>query len=279
MTTAAEPDGHAIGLGEAANRLGVHYMTAYRYVRTGKLPALKVQGQWRVDPADLDGLHELEPPARPRRAQRTWATARLLDRLLAGDEIGAWELTESALSSGADPGDVELELIAPALREIGEQWAAGRLDIGDEHRASVVARRLLSRLGPRFNRRGRKRGTVVVGAVEGELHEVPGAIVADQLRAAGFEVVDLGADTPASSFVIAAHRFRPGCVLVSVTGSGHEQAVADTVASLRAKTSAVVLVGGAAVPDERIARSLGSERWTGLDARQVVAVVEELAGG
>ncbi|HLI44924.1 MAG TPA: B12-binding domain-containing protein [Acidimicrobiales bacterium] len=279
MTTAEEPDGHAIGLGEAASRLGVHYMTAYRYVRTGRLPALKVHGQWQVDPAELDRLRETQPPARSRRAPRTWATARLLDRLLAGDEIGAWELTESALSSGADPADVELELIAPALRAIGERWAAGTLDVGDEHRASVVARRLLSRLGPRFNRRGRKRATVVVGAVEGELHEVPGAIVADQLRAAGFEVVDLGADTPASSFVIAAHRFRPLCVLVSVTGPGHEQAVADTVASLRAETGAAVLVGGAAVPDERIARSFGSERWTGLDARQVVAAVEELLGG
>ena len=42
-----------ISLQEAADALGVHYMTAYRYVRTGRLPAVKDGAEWRVDPADL----------------------------------------------------------------------------------------------------------------------------------------------------------------------------------------------------------------------------------
>jgi excisionase family DNA binding protein len=264
-----------IGINDAAKRLGVHYMTVYRYIRTGRLPAVKMAGEWQVDPADVDRLHQ-QPVARVRGSRRSWATSRMLDRLLAGDELGAWTVAESALASGADPADINLELLAPALRTIGERWEAGDIDVGDEHQASVVARRVVSRLGPRFNRRGRKRGVVVLGAVAGERHEIPGAMVADQLRAAGFEVVDLGADTPAESFVAAAKRLRPVCVLISVTGSGHEEAVAQVVSSLRSETDEALLVGGAAVPDEQAALALGSDRWTGLDARQVVAAVEEL---
>ena len=268
-----------VGLGEAADRLGVHYMTVYRYLRTGRLPAVKVAGEWRVRAADVEQLRSPGAAATGRGSRRSWAMGRMLDRLVAGDEVGAWNVVESALASGAEPAEVHLELLAPALRTIGERWAAGSVSVGDEHRASVVARRVLSRLGPRFLRRGRKRGTVVLGAVAGERHEIPGAIVADQLRGAGFDVVDLGADTPATSFVTAAERVAPVCVLVSVTGSGHQAAVAETVAALRSGARCPVLVGGAAVPDEQTAQRLGSDRWTGRDARHVVAVVEELRAG
>jgi excisionase family DNA binding protein len=267
-----------VGLNDAADHLGVHYMTVYRYVRTGRLPAVKVEGKWRVDQADVHRLRQPSPVAPQRGSGRTWATSRMLDRLLAGDELGAWAVTESALASGARPEDVHLEILAPALHVIGERWRSGDIDVGDEHRAVVVARRVISRLGPRFNRRGRKRGVVVLGAVAGEHHEIPGAMVADQLRAAGFEVADLGADTPANSFVTVAKRLRPVCVLVAVTGADHEEAVADAVSRLRAGTDAALLVGGGAVPDEQTAVALGSDRWTGLDARQVVTTVEDLLG-
>jgi excisionase family DNA binding protein len=265
-----------IGLNDAASRLGVHYMTVYRYIRTGRLPAVKVAGEWRVEQCDVDRLRRQEPVARGRGSRRSWATSRMIDRLLAGDEVGAWNVAESALASGADPADVHLELLAPALRAIGERWEAGDVDVGDEHRASVVARRLIGRLGPQFARRGRKRGVVVLGAVAGERHEIPVAMVADQLRGTGFEVVDLGADTPAASFSATARKLGPVCVLVSVTGSGHEAAVAEAVGSLRSAVCSALLVGGAAVPHEQAALALGSDRWSGLDARQVVAAVEDV---
>ncbi len=57
-----DPD--ELTLHQAADRLGVHYMTAYRYVRTGKLPARRAGSQWVVDAADLA---RLEPPAPPGR--------------------------------------------------------------------------------------------------------------------------------------------------------------------------------------------------------------------
>ncbi len=275
MTGAARVE-ETVGLQEAADILGVHYMTVYRYVRTGRLAATHDGHTWRVRTADLDTVRVGRGTDQPRGSARTASVAHLLDRLVAGDEAGAWRLVESALASGAEPAEVHLSLLAPAMREVGRRWRSGELDVADEHLASATTRRLIARLGPRFARPGRKRGTVIVGAVAGERHEIPVAIVADQLRGAGFHVIELGGDTPADSFVDAAQREHPLCVLISVTTGGHEDAVADTAARLRERTDAVVLVGGAAVKDERAARALGSDHWTGHDAREVVALVARL---
>lgn len=275
MTGTARAE-ETVGLQEAADILGVHYMTVYRYVRTGRLAAVHDGHTWRVRTTDLDVVHVGRGADQPRGAARTASAAHLLDRLVAGDEPGAWRVVEDALASGAEPAAVHLTLLAPALREVGRRWQRGELGVADEHRASATTRRLIARLGPRFARPGRKRGTVIVGAVAGERHEIPVAIVADQLRGAGFHVVELGGDTPADSFADAAARERPLCVLISVTTAGHEDAVAETVARLRERTDAVVLVGGAAVRSERAARAMGSDHWTGRDAREVVALVERL---
>ena len=266
----------ALGLREAADRLGVHYMTVYRYVRTGRLAAEKVGAEWKVRPRDLERLREA-PATAPSSSARRGAKGRLEARLVAGDELGAWSVVEAALSSGAEPAEVHLELVAPALRSIGDRWASGELDVADEHLASAVARRIIGRLGSRFTRRGRKRGTVVVGAAAGELHDIPVSIVADQLRGAGFEVADLGADTPASSFAVAAARLEPLAVVIGVTGSGHDRAVAEAAAAVHRASAVPVLVGGAAVAGEAEALALGADGWSGVDARSVREAVEALA--
>ena len=149
-------DDELVGLRAAAERLGVHYMTAYRYVRIGTLPARKVGGTWQVRIGDLRALIGREPP-RPGPGGIRWEPYRrqLRERLIAGDEPGAWSIVERALVSGSPAQDIHLELIVPVLGEIGDAWADGELDIADEHRASAVAARLIGRLGPSFARRGR----------------------------------------------------------------------------------------------------------------------------
>ena len=151
-----------VTLHEAAKRLGVHYMTAYRYVRTGRLPAERDGVHWLIDPIELERL-AAQPSPRPRGQARAVAPARLAARLVAGDEAGAWAIVESTLASGADPDDVLVDVIAAAMRNIGDGWAAGTLDVSDEHRATVVVERIVGRMGPRFTRRGRKRGMIVLG--------------------------------------------------------------------------------------------------------------------
>ena len=103
---------------------------------------------------------------------------------------------------------MHLELLGPTLVDVGDQWAVGTLSIADEHRASSVAARIVGRLGPQFTRPRTRRGTVLVGFVEGEHHSLPGAMLADLLRAAGFDAVDLGAETPPDPFVDAARSRR-----------------------------------------------------------------------
>jgi excisionase family DNA binding protein len=265
-----------ISLHEAAERLGVHYMTAYRYVRTGRLPAERDGARWLVDPVEVERL-AAQPSPRPRGRARAVAPARLAGRLVAGDEAGAWAIVESALASGADADDVLVDVVAAAMREIGDGWAAGSLDVSDEHRASVVVQRIVARMAPRFTRRGRKRGTIVLGAPAGEAHALPCAILADLLRAGRFEVHDLGADTPTASFPVAADKAeRLVGVMIGVTTDGREGAAAAFAALRRAGVTVPLFVGGAAVTDADHARRLGADHWTGGDGRAAVAVVERV---
>ena len=264
-----------ITLQEAADRLGVHYMTAYRYVRTGRLPAEREGALWMVDPTDL---RRMRAPGRPPRrgTARGERPATLAARMVAGDEAGAWAVIESTLSSGTDPADVHLDLLVPALRLVGHGWEQGRLSVADEHRATTVAQRIIGRLGPRFARRGRKRGAVVLGAPAGEQHALPGAILGDLLRNAGFEVLDLGADAPAASFAETALRaHRLVAVVIGATTPDADRAIRATVRAVRsAGVDAPVLVGGAAIGDDRHARRLGADGWTGADGRAALTAIE-----
>jgi excisionase family DNA binding protein len=268
-----------ISLREAAERLGVHYMTAYRYVRTGRLAATRDGVRWMVDLADLAGLRS--PARRARGTARAARPATLAARMIAGDEAGAWAVVEGALASGSDPADVHLDLLVPALVSVGDGWAAGTISVADEHRAATVAQRLIGRLGPRFARRGRKRGVVVLGAPPGELHSLPTAIVGDLLRGAGFEVLDLGANAPAASFVETTQgTSRLVAVGIVASTTGRDAALRSVVRALRdAGGTTPVLVGGAAVTGPAHARRLGADGWSGPDGRSAVDAVERAARG
>jgi excisionase family DNA binding protein len=281
---AAEP----ISLREAARRLGVHYMTAYRYVRTGRLPARQAGQEWLVDPGDLDLVHPAGPegPTEPAGAERPARPARLdrvpllRARMVAGDEAGAWRIVEDALASGQPPAGIYLDLLVPVLRSVGDGWAEGEVSVAAEHRASAVAQRIIGRLGPRFARRGRKRGTVIIGGPAGDQHSLPGAIIADLLRGQGFDVIDLGANTPAESFAETADGAdRLVTVVIGVTAPGLDDAARSAVAALRRAGLAVpVLAGGAAIAGPDHARALGADAWTGPDGRSVLAAVAGLTG-
>jgi methanogenic corrinoid protein MtbC1 len=211
------------------------------------------------------------------RRRAPWAD-RLEARLLAGDSRGAWGVVESALAAGADVASVYLDVLSPALTSIGARWASGEIDVAVEHRASGIAMRIIGRLGPRFARRGRTRGTIVLGAPPGDHHSLPVALLADLLRAAGWEVHDLGADVPIVDFVrVASATPRLVAVGVSVMAAECLESARDAVASLRAvlPPAVPVLVGGLAVPGEAEARGLGADAWAS-DGRRVVELVDRL---
>ena len=260
-------------------------MTAYRYVRTGKLPAAWVGGAWRVAAADLDVARasydrRAQPPGAGQRVSGRAPSrrARLLARLVAGDEPGAWALVEELLGQSMVPTDVVLELISPSLAAIGDGWAAGRFTVADEHRASAVSTRLISRLGARFARRGVKRGPVVLAAPSGELHGLPVAMAANLLRWESFDVIELGANTPAMA--VAEEAARPGLLAVAMacTTRVAEAAAWEAVTAVRAAAPEVpVVLGGAGIADAHHARCLGADLYSGRRGDGLVSVVKELA--
>lgn len=277
--------GPELTLHEAAELLGVHYMTAYRYVRFGLLEARKVGGTWRVEATALDEFRRgavatVSPIGAGRRKRAPWAE-RLEQRLLAGDARGSWGVIEAALAAGAELDEIYLDVLAPAMASIGSRWERGEIDISLEHRASGIATRLVGRLGPRFVRRGRSRGVVLLGAPSGERHALPLAMLADLVRYAGWEVFDLGADTPAPSFAHAASTTADlVAVGVSVIAPASLDAAAETFAALRAVVdpAVVLVVGGGAVRDEEHARQLGADALA-TDAAALVSLLDEVSGG
>jgi excisionase family DNA binding protein len=273
------PETSDLSVREAAERLGVHYMTAYGYVRTGRLDARREGAQWRIRRQAVDQM--LEPPTRRSRSTARALPERLAARMVASDERGAWTLIERALISGHEPADVHLDVLIPALRWIGEQWRRGGLDINDEHCATTVAQRLIARLGPRFTQPGRTAGTIVLGCVAGEHHAMASALLADLLRSRRFTVVDLGGDTPPASFVAATRAAnRPRAVLVGAIGDGRDAAVRATFAGLRdADLGVPLLAGGAGIAGPEAARALGADGWTGHDGRAAIAAVTAMTSG
>ena len=272
-----------ITLQHAADALGVHYMTAYRYVRHGQLEARKVDGEWRVSPAALTAFRAgTESGSRRPRAGRgvrsaPWAE-RMEARLVAGDATGAWGVVEAAMAAGATPDRVYTEVISPALVSIGDRWAAGDLDIASEHRATAVVQRLIGRLGPQFGRRGRTRGVVVVGAPAGETHALVVSMLADLLRGEGWEVSDLGADVPPESFVSAAEAVDPVAVVISVTATACLPAAAQACSTLHViRPDTPIVLGGRAVVDEQAARDLGADAFSG-DVDALVALLAGFSG-
>lgn len=275
-------DAGDLTLQEAADVLDVHYMTAYRYVRLGILPAQRHGRTWAVARTDLDAfIHErsaggLEPAIG--RGTVDWSQ-RLQNRLLAGDRLGAKNVVEASLSAGTDPVGVFVDVVAPALRAIGDGWAAGVVDVAEEHRAAVIVQQVLAVLDSRFTRRGVRRGVVVAGAVAGERHSLPLRMVADVVRLSGYEVHDLGADVPVESFAHAVTDVdRLLAVAVSATVPGNEDTVEATVAAVRERVAVPVLVGGGAVTDAAASTALGGDDWAP-DARGVVEILEDLQGG
>jgi excisionase family DNA binding protein len=265
-----------LSLKDVAERLEVHYMTAYRYVRLGMLPATQQGRSWVVRADDLAVFAET-PPSATQRGDAPW-DERLLSRMLEADVSGAWALTEAALASGMKPSEAFDALLVPALRNVGEMWANGEIGIADEHAASQVATRIVALLAPRMARRGVRRGTVVLGSTQTEAHSIASSIAANLFRAAQFHVVDLGVNLPPESLAASvAGRDQVSMVAISVTMRGQEIEIARSVAAVREVSKATVIIGGAGT-DQTGAKAAGADAYA-RTAQDAIVLLEELRQG
>jgi excisionase family DNA binding protein len=255
-----------LSLEEAANRLGVHYMTAYRYVRLGRLAAEQQSGRWWVRSEDLESLEASN--AKPGRGDNPvrWQIIcrRLIARLVEGDASGSWAIVEQTLTRGASPADIYMQLLAPTLRLVGDGWAQGTLSVEEEHTASAIANRIVGRMGHLFNRRGTPRsGTILLGGAPGDPHLLPLAMVSDVLRSSGFKVLELGADVPHESFVESAHSMpNLRAVGISLSDSQCVNAAANVISSVREiRPDLLILAGGPALTNRESALEIGADDW------------------
>ncbi|MDA8296603.1 MAG: cobalamin-dependent protein [Actinomycetota bacterium] len=270
-----------VPLDEAARRLGVHYMTAYRRVRVGRLPAVQHHGRWFVPATALADppAQAPEPLGRVRRASGE-RREHLTERLLAGDAAGCWLLIEQALASGRAPEAIYVELLGPALCEIGRRWERGEIGVEREHRASAVALRLAGQLAPRFVRPGRKRhGAVLLAGAPGDFHLLPLVMVADVVRGHGYVVHDLGANVPERSLLAAVEATADLAVIgLSVSCEQTKRAAERAVQHLHRSVPGVpVLLGGPALASEDASLALGADGWAP-DASGAARLIEERTG-
>jgi excisionase family DNA binding protein len=218
-------NGH-VDLQTAAEDLGVHYQTAYRWVREGTLRAVKQGVMYVVEPDEVERFRQRRerptpPPAR--RAVRDWAphVDRLYEALVVGDEPAARQLIDRLRDSGINVVDLCQRLFTPSLQRIGDSWARGRVTLADEHRASGICGRLLARVAT--HPRGRPRGTAVIATVPGEAHELPGTMAAMALRADRWRVHHLGTQVPYDQLAALAKRDGADTVVLSVTDTHVER--------------------------------------------------------
>jgi excisionase family DNA binding protein len=185
-------------LREAADALGVHYQTAYAWVRQGTLPARKTGRGYDVSDDDVSALAERRAsgtPPRPEVRVRDWPVqaGRLYDAIVSGDETLARHDFDR-LALGVPLIDLCERVIAPALRRVGEEWAVGELGIATEHRASAICERLIAARA--HQPPGRPRGTAVTATPPGERHALPALMAAACLREDRWLVHHLAADLP-----------------------------------------------------------------------------------
>ncbi len=278
------PSPEIISLTEAAERLDVHYMTAYRWVRTGLLDAHKDGGQWKVDASNLRAPQRRAAGRRPDVGGPIGAddladvAQRLARRMLDGDESASWAIIDGALAQGLDASMLHLGLLGPAMQIIGDLWERGEISVGDEHRATAVANRIIGRLGPTFRRSGRPAGRVVLGTVEGDRHGLPVALLADLLRSRNIDVIEAGADLPALAYVsLLSADPGPGsvtAVALCATLPDNDHILPLITAIRSARPYVTILLGGAAIRDEATALGLGADVWTGATGLAATDAIE-----
>ncbi|GBC75428.1 Methionine synthase [archaeon HR06] len=204
--------------------------------------------------------------------------------ILSFDEEKTVECSKKALEMGMDPLEVIEGGIMRGLHEVGERFDKGELFIIHLVKAGEAAKKALENvLKPELLKRKVDRktiGKVVIGTVQGDIHDIGKNIVATMLYIAGFEVFDLGKDVPIEEFVKKAKEVRADIVAASALLSTTMVRQRDLILALKEagiRDKVKVIVGGAPVT-EAWAKEIGADGY-GADAIEAVEIAKRLLGG
>lgn len=194
--------------------------------------------------------------------QDTQAT-RFLERILAGDRAGAYQLAKACFEERGVTFLHE-EVVSPALYQVGELWHADRITVADEHLASATAAAAVAALYPFFPWPAKRAPRVVVACPQGEHHGFGARMLADAIALDGWDDYYFGADVPHGMLARKVIDFAPAAVALSVTLTANLDAAREAVRHVRAAGPARILLGGrAVVKAPGLAASVGADAIAG----------------
>lgn len=199
----------------------------------------------------------------------TAITDRLREALIEGRDDDVRRLAREALDGGLGAREVLDKGLIPAMEVVGERFRTRAIFLPDVLLAARAMHAGLEVVRPGLEAGAvRSRGTVVLGTVEGDLHDIGKNLVAIMLRGLGYEVLDLGTNVSTTAFVEAARDHRAGVVGMSALLTTTMPAMARVVTALRdaGLDDVRTMVGGAAV-SEAFAREIGADAYGGDAAR------------
>ena len=190
----------------------------------------------------------------------------------------AEELAQKALDEGLAAEKILNEALVPAMDFVGEQYEKGKLFVPEMLLSAKTMKSAMELLRPQLTESGvEPKGRVVIGTVEGDLHDIGQNLVAMMLEGAGFEVNNVGTETTAEEFVQAARDSKANIVGLSAlltTTMTHMPEVIKALQEVGLREKVKVLIGGAPV-DTDFCQEIGADRYASDASAAVRAANEE----
>jgi len=173
------------------------------------------------------------------------------EAIVAGDRAVAVSLAAEAVRSGLDLTEVIEKGYVPGLQRVGELWEQGEYFLPELIGSAESMKAAMAVLEPELRRKkieARTGGKIIIGTVEGDIHDIGKNLVASMLQAAGFEVFDLGADVKLERFIEQAEAVGAGTICLSAlltTTMSNQKRFIGLLRDKGLRAKYKVLVGGA----------------------------------
>ncbi|MFQ6082340.1 MAG: corrinoid protein [Candidatus Aminicenantia bacterium] len=204
----------------------------------------------------------------------------MAESIIEGNKEGAVRLAREAIKQGLNLNEVIDQGYVPGIQKVGQLWEEGEYFLPELLTSAECMKAAMSVLEPELTKSGvtrRTEGKVIIGTVQGDIHDIGKNLVASMLSANGFEVIDLGADVPLNKFVERAKLEKADLICLSAlltTTMVGQKRVMEIVKSESLGGKIKVMVGGAPVTQEWAER-IGADGY-GENAMEAVKVAKLL---
>jgi 5-methyltetrahydrofolate--homocysteine methyltransferase len=204
----------------------------------------------------------------------------LADSIIAGDNVKSKEITQKLVDSGVSSSEILNEGLVPGMEVVGRQFKANEMYIPEVLIAARAMHAAMDIIKPMLSESGAKmKGTVIIGTVQGDLHDIGKNLVGMMLEGGGFSVIDAGVDISAEKFVEEAKKSGAKLIGLSALLTTTMPVMKDVIAALKADSATAdvkVMVGGAPLTQE-YADSIGAKGYAP-DASSAVDLAAKLLG-